>query len=147
MNILLLAQFKPEPRRFELSLSYAEGLPHQCPPEDAVDGPLEAVYRLVANQTPTPQDFASKAALGDTCPLDTDECNWSSCSLSKRAKSLLKYKRLKVEKPFIVTLVIPIGVGRHKLGDSKRGHLDFWRYSGHCLTTFVQKVEGANDDG
>lgn len=102
--------------------------------------------RLVTSQPPTARDFASKAALGELCPPEQDDCTWSSCSLHKKIKTLLSYKRLRMERPYIAMLNIPKGVGKHLMGSSKRGHIDFWRYNGVCLTEFVQNAEGLNDD-
>lgn len=103
------------------------------------------VFRLVGNEEPTVDDFASKAARGLICPNGTDSCSWASCSLFKDARTLLKYTRLRSELPYLVTLHIPSGVGVHKVG-GKRGHVDFWRYNGSCLTECVVAVEGPHND-
>lgn len=129
-----------------LPAEFAETLPAQCPPADAEEGELEAVYRLTENGPPRSGDFASKAALGESCPPDISECDWASCSLYRKAKSLRKYTRLREERPYLVKLSIPNGAGKFKLGSSKRGHVDFWRYSGTCLTNFVVEIEGPQND-
>ena len=126
---------------------YAENLPQQCPPDEAIDGELASVYRLVANEVPTADDFLSKAARGDALWDGVTECDWASCSLFKKEKSLpSRYSRTRQEYPYVVELNIPKAVGKHKTGKAKRGHVDFWRYSNQCLSTYVTSVKGLSDD-
>jgi hypothetical protein len=119
---------------------YSESLPMQCPPSEAVDDALPDVYRLVANETPSAQDFRSKAALG--IPLDdgADSCMWSSCSLFTKTDRLLKFKRLKAENPFLVKLEVPAGSGKYLVGSSGH-HVDYWLYKGNCLASCVVSIE------
>lgn len=129
-------------------MPYAETLPTDCvcPPVDAEDGGLEEVYRLTSNNPPLGIDFDSKAATGIPCPSDKDPCNWASCSLFKKAKSLRSYNRLRHEKPYLAKLTIPAGSGKFKIGEGKRGHVDFWRYYHVCLSRLVVSVEGPGND-
>lgn len=129
----------------KLTTSFAESLPPLCPPSDAVDQEIDTVFRLVSSQTPTIADFNSKAAQGHVCPAHLDACSWASCSLFKEARSLLKYTRLRLERPYLATLKIPIGVGMHKIS-GKRGHVDFWSYSGTSLSGCVVAIEGPHND-
>jgi hypothetical protein len=124
---------------------YAEDLPHQCPPQDAIEAELDVVYRLVANAVPNSDDFASKAARGEPCDDTALQCAWASCSLFKKARSLSKYTRIREEYPYLATLRIPADAGRFKGGESKRGHVDFWRYAGKCLSAYVVSVEGPSN--
>lgn len=126
--------------------NYAEPLPSDCPPADAQEEVLAPVFRLVANDPPTESDFHSKALNGEICPDGTCECGWSSCSLFAKARSLRKYTRLRRELPYLAELALPAGIGKSRRGDTKRGHIDFWRYSGTSLEAYVVNVEGPKND-
>lgn len=121
-------------------LTYAEELPDQCPPSDAIEGVVAKAYRLCEHIHPLPSDFASKAAREEQLPNGEDLCRWSSCSLYEKASSLRKYKRLRAKYPYMAELSIPEGVGRWAIS-GKRGHVDFWRYAGNCLTDHIVQVE------
>lgn len=126
--------------------SFAEALPNDCPPATAVDELLESVFRLVANDPPTSSDFASHMAAGRPCPSADKGCQWCSCSLFLKAKTLRKYSRLRAELPYLAELKIPAGNGKFVKGATKRGHIDFWRYSDVELNNYVINVEGPDND-
>lgn len=105
------------------------------------------MFRLVKNAPPITSDFASKAAQGIPCPDNDSDCAWASCSLFKKASSLRKYPRLRAEYPYLAQLSIPTGKGMFRVGESKRGHIDFWRYADVCLSEFVVSVEGPSNAG
>ena len=118
---------------------YAEALPSECPPTVAQDSHIPEAYRLVANRLPALGDFASKAHRGEPNLTGANDCSWASCSLFKDVKPLRKLTRLRLEYPFIAKLSIVEGTGRHIAND--RGHIDFWRYTGKCLSACVIAVE------
>lgn len=131
--------------RYELP-TFAEPLPQNCPPAEATEDSFESVYRLVANNPPLEGDFHSKALLGEACPDGICECVWASCSLFAKARTLRKYTRLRKEFPYLAELTLPDGVGKAIQGNSKRGHVDFWRYSETSLQNYVVNVEGPEND-
>lgn len=75
-----------------------------------------------------------------------DPCGWASSSLFKKVKHLLGLKRLKSEYPILVELSIPAGIGKH-FTKGKRQHVDFWLYTGNCLTNHVVSVRDTRQDG
>jgi hypothetical protein len=123
--------------------SFAEPLPASCPPPAATDGPVSEVIRLVANDPAIDADFYSKAKLGHVMPSGADACGWSSCSLYRDIKPLLKYKRLRQERPFQAVLEIPAGHGLH-VENPATGHVDFWVFAGNSLATTVISIQVAN---
>lgn len=128
-------------RMRDLAAEYAEDLPAECPPTNAHEDALEEVFRLIPQATASAADFASKQAMGEVCAPGSDSCSWASCSLYFDIRPLRKFKRLNKEKPFVARLAIPQGVGRYIVNE-KTGHIDFWRFSGNCLSGFVLAVEG-----
>lgn len=125
---------------------FSELLPSECPPDGSTEEALSSVYRLVANDPPSEIDFASKAALGEPCPVGTCQCSWRSCSLFAKAKTLRSYPRLRNEYPYLAELNIPAEIGKYLKGSSKRGHIDFWKYSEVSLAGCVVNVEGPEND-
>lgn len=122
--------------------SFHEHLPEQCPPDCSVDGEISTVYRLVSANPPTEQCFESHAAQGKVKPPEAKvtDCSWASCSLFTSVEALKKLKGLKRRNPYMATLVIPQGAGRHH---QKGQHVDFWRYSGFDILGAVVAVEVA----
>ena len=119
---------------------YGETLPAQCPPSHAIDAALSPVFRLVPDIDFDDDAFASFKAKGDIKPekLKASDCDWASCSLRTSAEALLKLAGLRRRNPYIVTLTIPTGVGKHTKSDT---HVNFWRYAGVSLTNSVTHIE------
>lgn len=119
--------------------AYGELLPPQCPPATAGENALVEVYRLVPTEQPDTAAFASFAANGDKKPdtYEVSDCDWASCSLRTTAAALLKLTGLRKRNPFIVTLTIPEGSGKHTTSGT---HINFWRYSHFNLVSAVTNV-------
>ena len=116
------------------------GVPDQCPPADASNSALETVFRLVPIDAPTEETFMSLAALGEVRPatINATECEWASCSLRTDLAMLLKMKGLRRRNPYVATLSIPEGSGRHTVGQST--HVNFWRYHDFSIAGAVVTV-------
>lgn len=118
---------------------YAEELPSQCPPDDAVDRAWDALYRAVPCKPAEVKHFASKAANGDKPSVLDDPCRFASCSMYtalRPAEKMLQYPNYK--DGAVVKLKISAGSGKSK---RKKQHVDFWAYMGF---DFIGAVE---DDG
>lgn len=120
-------------------------MPNSCPPSDAVDAEIARAYRLVANNPPTANDFASKAQMGEVVTFGADPCKWASCSLFSKIKPLMKLTRLRAEYPHLMALSIPAGFGLH-VANERTGHIDFWRYSGKCLSSVATLAQVPDDE-
>lgn len=121
---------------------FGEDLPgqaDQCPPAEASNSALEAVFRLIPIDAPTDETFKSFAALGEERPgsVNATDCEWASCSLRTDIEMLLKMKGLRRRNPFVATLSIPAGSGRHTIGGT---HVNFWRHHDFSIAGAVVKV-------
>lgn len=116
--------------------AFGETLPTQCPPPAASEAELVDVFRLVPSPNADDAAFASFAANGQPKPpnMEVSDCDWASCSLRTTAEALLKLKGLRKRNPFLVTLSIPAGSGKHTKAHT---HINFWRYASFSLTTAV----------
>jgi hypothetical protein len=111
------------------SIEFMEVLPQEggkCPPNDAVSQGYETVWRYVASDPPTPDDFKSHAAAKKPLPPGQDPCRWASCSLflsdDGSYESLPKpRKRYK----YIAKISITAMCGFTKQSGI---HVDFWRF-------------------
>lgn len=114
----------------------------ECPPNEASDEAIGPVFRFVKESPPSADCFASKAAMNEEPAIGFTgtACAWASCSMFTDPSAMRKLRGLKKRYPFIATLNIPAGSGRHA-GSGK--HLDFWRYATCDLTTHVAHVEEA----
>lgn len=107
-----------------MELTFAEPLPPQCPPNDAVDVELVSVFRLLDSAVPGPDAFKSQNALGLPAPQGIDLCRWASCSLVLDAKKQKKFPRFKNTHHWAAEITVPVGAGRSKQTSSN--HIDFW---------------------
>lgn len=124
---------------------YAETLPGECPPEDAVSEPLERVYRLTKSEDLSETDFHSHAQLGrvKTAQYKVTDCQWASCSLFTTPDAALAIKGLRRRHPWITELSIPAAAGKHKL----RGeHVDFWRYADFDVLSAIESHRKHDND-
>lgn len=119
---------------------YGEKLPVQCPPDDALNDALAAVYRLVPTGAPDQATFASKFALGEIKPptYNATDCEWASCSLFASLEAMLKIKGLRKRNKFVAQLKIPANSGHHVT--DKKKHIHFWRFNTFDLSNAVEKV-------
>ncbi len=121
-------------------MQFAEALPPQCPPNDAEDIPLVAVYRLVQTQQPSPKDFLSHAALGRPHGHGMSACAWASCSLVLDALVQIKrWPRMRDEYHFAVKLSVPKGAGLSK-GKKDSNHINFWPFASFDPISVIKEV-------
>lgn len=131
---------------------YAEDLPDECPPHEAVDMEHQSVYRFLRSGNASPDEFLSHAALNKKNRLGVNECSFSSCSLLADYNKYLKnIPNMRKAHTHIARLTIPEGTGKTK-PKSKNGtvHFDFWCYAGKGLSGCVLEVlpippEGQDD--
>jgi len=117
---------------------YAEALPPQCPPAEAVDTPHAAIYRLIPAKTVTADCFKSHAALGK--PGGPDPCKNASCSLLRDPRRWLKaWPKLKKFNGFAAKMSIPEGSGQ-SLADKNQNHVHFWPYASFNCVSAVTEV-------
>lgn len=109
---------------------YFEEMPAQCPPAEAVDAQLPAVWRVVPGANPTVQDFHSHAKLGKIKPPPVDDCAWASCSLfnsrTKAASIASKLPKPRFSHAYISELQILQGSGKSL---TKKEHVHFWMFA------------------
>jgi hypothetical protein len=126
-------------------VGFLEKLPDACPPADAHDGACSDVYRLAVGSSPTLDDFASKAALGEPLPPRQDACRWASCSLFPSLAVIEKkrkaFKKLRLYK-YAARLNIVAGSGRIIQDEF---HIDFWLYDTFDHLKAIVSVEPLPD--
>lgn len=130
---------------------FAEVLPDQCPPTDALAKFNFNVVRLVPGSQATYADFASHAAKGMAIRGDCDPCRWASCSLFlapdrdlKGPTPVMKLPRLR-NLCYLAFLTVDGSSGQCLPG--ARGHLDFWMYASFAPVEAVTKVERLGGNG
>jgi hypothetical protein len=115
----------------EVAAVYFEDLPDQCPPAEAVDAQLAAVWRVVPGAQPTVEDFHSHAKRGKRKPPTVADCAWASCSLfnsrTKAASIAAKLPKPRFEHAYLSELQIAQGSGRSLI---EKEHVHFWMYAG-----------------
>lgn len=110
---------------------YLEELPLKCPPDDAVNGELDPVYRLLPADKPEIEHFYSHQKLGRGLPNGVDLCRFASCSLfscetAARAVASIPKLRSKVTHIAAVKVDAADGVFLH---NTKTKHVDLWPFS------------------
>lgn len=129
-----------------MSTSFAETLPNECPPIDAIDQALKPAFRIVDGSTVNGEHFKSHAAKGMSPPTNLDACRWASCSLfleKEAAIAMTKLPRKRMAAPHIAELSISAGSGCSKVNSSTK-HVDFWMYAGFDPTKALIKLEPVN---
>jgi hypothetical protein len=102
--------------------------PPGCPPHDADDA-RGAVFRIVRNSVPTPEDFKTHEELG--LAPSAPPCARRSVSVFLRREGACHRLRLS---PHLGTRVaegmLDPSCGKMKLSSVKSGHIDWWPYQG-----------------
>lgn len=127
-------------------MTFAEELPDQCPPQEAVDQKLERVCRFLTFEQSDPKNFYSHSKLGKPSGK-ASECHARSLSLFKEdavpnfvaAKRMAFFRKCK-----IAILTIPCGVGLSVVG--KTGHIDLWPFQGSDVSACSTEVLETPDE-
>ena len=107
---------------------WAETLPNDCPPEDALLPQNDNYYRLVKEIPPTDSDFWSHRKLYPSKPFNINECITRACSLInnlKRCNNLTKLPPHKDKK--VVQIILPPESGLVKKTGARSSHFSWWR--------------------
>jgi hypothetical protein len=107
---------------------WADELPPNCPPADAVEPDYSPFYRLVGNTPPRDEDFWSQRKLYPLKKFHTTECIARSCSLIstiERCAELLKLPTQQSKK--IIKLILPPQSGLIKKTGGNVAHYSWWR--------------------
>lgn len=116
--------------------SYREDLPDSCPPAEAAPPPSSDVYRLVATDTPTEEDFYSHAKLGKKKkPSGVCECRWASCSVYDASSpkgyaqvvNLTKIPALR-DRKYVALVTVDEKSGETIKSANGSSHIDLWMY-------------------
>lgn len=110
-------------------MEWAEELPPQCPPADAIPPENKTFYRLVSSNPPAEEDFWSQRQLKPHASFRTDECMARAVSLfsskdSCAAVRLLPAHRGKNEVVMEILLTDGSGVVKPTF---KQNHYSWWR--------------------
>jgi hypothetical protein len=121
-------------------LGFKEKLPENCPPPNSHTKGCGEAYRLIPNDKPIFDDFASYGAKNVPLPDGMDLCRWSSCSLYADMATVQKKRKLPKLRgyPFVAKLKIAASSG-HILEKSK--HIDFWMFDTFDPVAAVVAVE------
>lgn len=123
-------------------MNFAEDLPAECPPATAIDIERGPVYRLLEGDKAGPESFYSHAKRKKPNRLNTNPCNFASCSLLGDFEKYLKnLPNMRKYHTHVALLNVPKGIGVSK-SKQKGGamHVDFWCYAGKCLADCVVEV-------
>ena len=113
------------------NLEWAEELPPNCPPSDAVRPKGEQYYRLVQRIPPSEQDFWSQRKMHPNKVFNNvSECVARSCSLISTLDVCIEYAKLpNLRNRKIVALVLTPNSGFVKKTSAHRAHYSWWRAS------------------
>ena len=107
---------------------WAEELPPNCPPVDAVQPDNTHFYRLVESIPPRDKDFWSQRKLYPLKSFNTTECIARSCSLLSTIESSLELIKLPTQQnKKIVKVILPPPSGRIKKTGRDVAHFSWWR--------------------
>ncbi|MEO5372190.1 MAG: hypothetical protein H7833_19145 [Magnetococcus sp. DMHC-1] len=129
---------------------FAESLPANCPPQDAVESDERVAFRCVKSSTPTDVDFYSYAKL-DNLGIEkrgrakgVTPCRWASCSVGniRYIRDMIK-KFPRFRKSYIVKIKLNREAGM--IQPSNNGHIDFWMYASfNPLGAIIYDIEKAS---
>jgi hypothetical protein len=109
-------------------IEWAEELPVDCPPVDALEPNNDPFFRLVGSIPPRNEDFWSQRKLYPLKNFHANECIARSCSLIstlERCSELVKLPAQKNKR--IVKLVLSPGSGCIKKTGGDATHYSWWR--------------------
>jgi hypothetical protein len=107
---------------------WAEDLPPNCPPADAIEPVNDPFYRLVGNVPPSDEDFWSQRKLYPLKKFNTTECMACSCSLSSTIDRCVELSKLPaLQNKRIVELLLPPKSGLIKKTGVNADHFSWWR--------------------
>jgi len=112
-------------------IEWAEPLPEDCPPLDAVQPNHETYYRLVDSIPPTDSDFWSQRKKQPKMRFNTTECIARGCSVFSVRSACDRVLKMKGHRGQMVarfSLPPSSGVVKQTLGDPK--HHSWWRAKG-----------------
>lgn len=122
-------------------------LPDGCPPVDAAPFPAGLVYRLVANNPCTADDFRSRFTEGAPEPEEPyDGCRWRACSVHVGDRGLRRLRKI-AKMPWFrhLTYIAHVAVDQNSgiamawPGDPT--HFSFWLYDHFDAPSAVQAWE------
>ncbi len=125
---------------------YAESLPDQCPPSNAINTDERMVLRLVKNSHFSESDFYSHAKLNKPLPKDVCECRWASCSVFSLpegkhvAQAISKLPKVR-DRKYVATIKLSPIAGKMEISSSRRGHIEFWMYDSFNLKDSICEVK------
>ncbi len=110
------------------NIDWAEDLPPDCPPADAVAPQNALFYRLVDNIPPLDRDFWSHRKLYPSKNFNTTDCMARSCSVLSDLEGCFQLAKLPTQKKKrIVQLTLPPQSGRIKKTGKPFYHYSWWR--------------------
>ena len=109
-------------------IGWAEDLPPDCPPADAVAPQNNVFYRLVDNIPPVERDFWSHRKLNPNKNFNTTECVARSCSVLSDLEGCSLVIKLPTQRnKRIVQLTLPAQSGLVKKTGRNLYHYSWWR--------------------
>lgn len=118
---------------YYMYMQWAEDLPEDCPPQDAVAPDGEVFYRAVQTIPPTERDFFSTKKLGVLRSGYVDECNESALSIFS---TLDGFQKLKKHSRFRNYLIVSLPLGKEcglikaTPSNSHQSHHSWWLKAG-----------------
>jgi hypothetical protein len=110
------------------TIEWAEDLPADCPPNDAVAPQNALFYRLVNNIPPVDRDFWSHRKLNPNKRFNVSECIARSCSVLSDLEGCSQIIKLPTQKnKRIVQLVLPPQSGLIRKTGRNLYHYSWWR--------------------
>lgn len=110
------------------SVDWAEELPPDCPPTDALEPDNKAYYRLVDTIPPTEKDFWSLRKLFPDRKFGRKTCVASACSVWPTPEDCVRISKLPTQKDRqVVKLILPPASGRIKKTGRGLTHFSWWR--------------------
>lgn len=114
--------------KWDTVYEWAEPLPDECPPDDAVPPEGEVYYRMVESFPPTETDFVSHRELYPNKHFSLGECQVRSCSVftdHSRCADLTKLPRHKDK--MVVEFQLDRSSGVVLRTGTRQGHYSWWR--------------------
>lgn len=114
--------------KFRLSFDWAEALPPDCPPEDAIQ-PVGIFYRFVESVPTTKRCFLSQRALAPNKKFKgVSDCVARSLSIVKGVENAYQLQRLPTLKnKIMLKLYLTRQAGLVKRTFKRCGHYSWWR--------------------
>ena len=107
--------------------NWAEELPENCPPPNALKPRDESFYRLVESSPPSDKDFYSHRKLFPKRKYRVNECRARSLSVHKDRKELEKIRKLpRHRKKMVIQLVLHSECGAILQTGRNKSHYSWW---------------------